>query len=369
MGQPSSLQYNTGMSLQFAKPSMGLRESYAAARAVFSGQLSQGPKVEALERRFRAISGASACVAVNSGTSALHIGLLALGIGPGHEVIVPAVSFAATANAVALVGATPVFADIDLSTFNIDPSDVETKITEKTRAIMPVHLFGNPADIDTLNLVSEKFDVPLFFDAAQAHGSKFRNEPVGKYGVASAFSLYATKNISSGEGGILGLNIDGAEEVARELRNQGMSYRYVYERVGLNNRMSDVTAAIGLEQAKRLEGFNSKRRKNAALYAESLPTNLQLQSVREDAQSSWHQFTFLTEDRDRLASFLADSGIPTRIFYPAPLNRLPHFESGDLPNADLYTQNCLSLPVGPHVKKSDIRYICSEVRRFYEVKR
>ena len=229
-----------------AKPLVGELERVAVDRVLASGMIAQGPEVAKFEAEFsdQLVAGTE-CVAVSSGTAALHVGLLAAGIGPGDEVIVPSFTFAATANSVALTGATPVFADIEPDYFCLDVASVRASITGRTKAIMPVHLYGHPADMAALSSLADEFGLVIFEDAAQAHGAAIDGKPVGSFGVFGAFSLYPTKNMTSGEGGMLST---GSAELARKVRlyrNQGMERRYENEVIGFNLRMTDVHAAIG----------------------------------------------------------------------------------------------------------------------------
>ena len=232
-----------------AKPIIGEEERRAVDRVLSSGVIAQGPEVAAFEREFadQLLNGRT-CVAVNSGTSGQHLGLLACGVGPGDEVIVPSFTFAATANSVALTGATPVFADIDPDTFCLSPQAVEAAITPRTKGMMPVHLYGHPADMPGLQAVADKHGLQIYEDAAQAHAASLNGQPVGTYGAFAMFSLYPTKNMTSGEGGMVSCATDEIARTTRLLRNQGMESRYENENVGFNARMTDVHAAIGRVQ-------------------------------------------------------------------------------------------------------------------------
>ncbi len=244
------------MTLDFippAKPIVGDEEREAVDRVLRSGMIAQGPEVAAFETEFSEhFKLGRACVAVNSGTSGLHLGLLSSGIGAGDEVIVPSFTFAATANSVALTGATPIFADIALDDFTLDPASVEASITERTKAIMPVHLYGHPAKMDQLRAIADKHGLMLFEDAAQAHGAALNGTPVGAFGEFAMFSLYPTKNMTSGEGGMVSAANDEVERNLRLYRNQGMLQQYHNEVVGLNNRMTDIHAAIGRVQLTKV---------------------------------------------------------------------------------------------------------------------
>ena len=236
-----------------ARPLIGDEEREAVDRVLRSGMLAQGPEVAAFEREFaEAIVGGRSCVAVNSGTSGLHLGLLAAGVGPGDEVVVPSFTFAATANSVALTGATPVFADIDPDTYCLDVASVKEAMTDRTTGILPVHLYGHPADMTALGDLASTNGLALFEDAAQAHGATWHGRPVGSFGAFAMFSLYPTKNMTSGEGGMVACATPSLVRAVQLLRNQGMERRYENEVVGFNARMTDLHAAIGRVQLRKL---------------------------------------------------------------------------------------------------------------------
>ena len=247
-----------------ARPLIGDEERAAVDRVLVSGMLAQGPEVAAFEHEFAAHFGLTrSCVAVNSGTSGLHLGLLASGVGPGDEVIVPSFTFAATANSVALTGATPVFADIDPTTFCLDPASVKAALTDRTVGVMPVHLYGHPADMAALGDLAEAHDLAIYEDAAQAHGATLHGRPVGSFGRFAMFSLYPTKNMTSGEGGMVSVADPEVERLLRLYRNQGMERQYENEVVGFNARMTDIHAAIGRVQLLKVDAWNETRRSNA----------------------------------------------------------------------------------------------------------
>ncbi|HLS73195.1 MAG TPA: DegT/DnrJ/EryC1/StrS family aminotransferase, partial [Actinomycetaceae bacterium] len=253
-----------------AKPLIGEEERAAVDAVLRSGMVAQGPEVAAFEEEFgAALLDGRGAVAVSSGTAGLHVGLLACGIGPGDEVIVPSFTFAATANAVALTGARPVFADIDPASFCLDADSVLAAVTERTKAIMPVHLYGHPADMDALDAVATEFGLEVYEDAAQAHGASLAGRRVGTWGRFAMFSLYPTKNMTSGEGGMVACDPDVARQV-RLLRNQGMERQYANEVVGLNVRMTDIHAAIGRVQLGKLAAWTAQRQANAAFFDANL---------------------------------------------------------------------------------------------------
>ncbi|OAV77180.1 DegT/DnrJ/EryC1/StrS aminotransferase family protein [Dietzia sp. 111N12-1] len=347
-----------------AKPLIGDDERAAVDRVLRSGMIAQGPEVKAFEKEFSTHFGLDReCVAVNSGTSGLHLGLLASGIGPGDEVIVPSFTFAATANSVALTGATPVFADIDPDSFCLSPSAVEAAVTERTKAVMPVHLYGHPADMLGIAAVAEKHGLMVFEDAAQAHGAALGGVPVGAFGRFAMFSLYPTKNMTSGEGGMVSV---ADAEVGRKLRlyrNQGMEKQYHNEVVGLNNRMTDIHAAIGRVQLTKVGAWTEARRSNAAYLDEHLE-GVKVPPVAAGARHVYHQYTIrIPEDRDGVAAALkSEYQVGSGMFYPVPNHRLAPFRAEvDLPETEKAALECLSLPVHPSVSDADLERVVTAV--------
>ena len=347
-----------------ARPLIGDEERAAVDRVLQSGMLAQGPEVAAFEKEFAAhFDLARPCVAVNSGTSALHLGLLACGVGAGDEVIVPSFTFAATANSVALTGATPVFADIDPASLCLDPGAVEAAVTERTVGIMPVHLYGHPADMAGLQAVAERHGLQLFEDAAQAHGAALHGTPVGAFGSFGAFSLYPTKNMTSGEGGMVSVGKPELERAVRLYRNQGMERPYENEVVGFNNRMTDLHAAIGRVQLTKVGAWTRQRQQNA----EFLTAHLQgvvPPGVAPGAVHVYHQFTVrVPEDRDGFARALREEHqVGSGMFYPIPNHRLPSFAVGiELPETERAARECLSLPVHPSVGMAELERIVGAV--------
>ena len=343
-----------------AKPIIGDEERAAVDRVLRSGMIAQGPEVAAFEQEFAEhFKLGRACVAVNSGTSGLHLGLLSAGIGAGDEVIVPSFTFAATANSVALTGATPVFADIALDDFTLDPASVEASITERTKAIMPVHLYGHPAKMSQLRAIASQHDLLLFEDAAQAHGASLDGTPVGAFGTFAMFSLYPTKNMTSGEGGMVSCADATIERNVRLYRNQGMLQQYHNEVVGLNNRMTDIHAAIGRVQLTKVDAWTQTRQRNAAFLSAHLE-GVVVPTVAEGAVHVYHQYTVrVAEDRDGLAKALKEEhNIGSGMFYPVPNHRLKPFQSAvDLPHTEQAAKECLSLPVHPSLSQGDLERI------------
>lgn len=347
-----------------AKPLIGDEERDAVDRVMRSGMIAQGPEVRAFEAEFSAHFALDReCVAVNSGTSGLHLGLLSSGIGPGDEVIVPSFTFAATANSVALTGATPVFADIDPDSFCLSPAAVEAAITEHTRAIMPVHLYGHPADMPAILRLAESYGLDVFEDAAQAHGASLDGTPVGAFGRFGMFSLYPTKNMTSGEGGMVSVADDETARKLRQYRNQGMEKQYHNEVVGLNNRMTDIHAAIGRVQLTKVDAWTETRRSNAA-HLDMHLAGVIVPPVADGARHVYHQYTVrITEDRDGFAAALKDEyGVGSGMFYPVPNHRLAPFAVDvDLPETATAARECLSLPVHPSIGEAELDRIISAV--------
>ena len=347
-----------------AKPLIGDEEREAVDRVLRSGMIAQGPEVAAFEKEFSEhFELGRACVAVNSGTSGLHLGLLACGIGAGDEVIVPSFTFAATANSVALTGATPVFADIAADDFTLDPASVEASITERTRAIMPVHLYGHPAKMRELKAIADKHGLLLFEDAAQAHGASLDGTPVGAFGAFGMFSLYPTKNMTSGEGGMVSAANDEVERSLRLYRNQGMLQQYHNEVVGLNNRMTDIHAAIGRVQLTKVGAWTKQRQDNAAFLSANLE-GVTTPPTLPGAVHVFHQYTVrVAEDRDGLSAALKEQySVGSGMFYPVPNHRLKPFQSPvDLPETERAAKECLSLPVHPSLGEGDLERIVEAV--------
>lgn len=344
-----------------AKPIIGEEERAAVDRVLASGMIAQGPEVAAFEKEFSsALAGGRECVAVNSGTSGQHLGLLASGIKPGDEVIVPSFTFAATANAVAVIGATPVFVDIDLETFCMDPAQIEAAITERTVAIEPVHLYGHPAAMEQICEIAKKHNLWVGEDAAQAHGATLNGKQVGTFGRWGMFSLYPTKNMTSGEGGMVSCEDAETARRIRLFRNQGMEKQYANEVAGFNNRMTDIHAAIGRVQLTKLEAWTKGRQETAAFFDEHLE-GVVTPKVAEGATHVYHQYTIRidgasAEERDRFAQALREEyAVGCGVYYPTPVHRLASFDRRDieLPVTEKAAREVLSLPVHPSVSDAD----------------
>lgn len=359
-----------------ARPVIGEDEIEAAVRVLRSGRVVQGPEVAAFEEGFSGLVDGRHCVAVNSGTSALQLLLLALGIGPGDEVIVPSFSFAASANAVRLVGADVVFADIEPGSFGLDPAAVEAAITPRTAAIMPVHLYGHPAAMDKIMPIAEKHKLAVVEDACQAHAAALNGTPVGAFGAGGTFSFYPTKNMHSLEGGMVSTGDAELARTLRLLRNQGMEQRYANEIVGANMRMTDVNAAVGRVQLAKVEGWTEQRRANAAYFDANITApSVTLPPVAEGARHIYHQYTVrIRGDRDAAMAKLTEAGIGNAVYYPTPIHCLkPYWEpdqkagrTWDLPETEKAAAEVVSLPVHPSLTQNDLERIVTAVNSLGE---
>lgn len=347
-----------------ARPSVGSAELDAVRRVLASGMMAQGPEVQAFEEEFSAaLGGGGHAVAVNSGTSALHLLMVALGLGPGDEVVVPSFTFAATANCVAFTGATPVFADIDPLTFTLDPESVRACIGPRTVGVIPVHLYGHPADLTSLTGLCDGHGLWLVEDAAQAHLATWDGRAVGTWGTAGTFSFYPTKNMTSGEGGMIVTADDRVARTTRLLRNQGQERRYENEVVGLNNRMTDIHAAIGRVQLEALPERTATRQANAKFFDSNL-RGVSVPSVDSRATHVYHQYTIRVDatSRDDFADELARRGVATGVYYPTPVHRLPAYRlSLDLPETELAAKEVLSLPIYPSLSESERAFVAEAV--------
>ena len=354
--------------IALAKPQITRSERKAVNRVLRSLSLAQGPEVKSFEAEFSKIVGDRECVAVNSGTSALHLSLIALGIGPGDEVIVPSFTFAATANVVALVGATPVFVDIDPLTYCLNTSLVKSVITGKTKAIIAVHLYGLPADMKSVCQIAKDHSLLVIEDAAQAHMASIDGKMVGTFGDAAAFSFYPTKNMTSGEGGMIVLRETDKARTCRLLRNQGMEKRYQNELPGFNLRMTDIHAAIGRVQLRKLPEMTEKRLQNAAYLSENLSTE-SVPFVPQGHKHVFHQYTVrIKESREQFSAKLHEFGIGNDVYYPTQVHKLPSFNlSIELPETEIATREVLSLPVHPGLSKKDLKRIASSFNSIYTI--
>ncbi len=367
--------------IPIAKPNFGKEEETAVKEVLESGILASGPRTKSFEKEFAEYLGVEHAVAVTNGTIALDVALKALKVGPGDEVITSAFSFIASSNCILFQNAKPIFADIDLRTFNIDPSDVAEKITAKTKALIPIHQFGQPAEMDALNEIAEDNGIALLEDAAQAHGAEYKGQKAGSMGDMGCFSFYATKNMTLGEGGMITTNDPELAGKARLLINHGQSQKYQHDTLGYNYRMTEFCAAIGSVQLKKLDGFNEKRRENAQFLSNGIRkfTDLTVPYVDKDVKHVFHQYVMKVEDnyrleRNKLADCLAEKGVGVAVHYPVPIYRQPLYQTlgygGTVcPNTEETCRRVLSLPVHPLVDKKDIEYILDVLKDISEAKK
>ena len=362
--------------IRIAQPVIGDEEVRNVIEVLKSGMLAHGPLVEEFEKRFAEYIGVKHALTIANGTLALTAALKAAGVGPGDEVIVPCFTFIATATAVLAVGARPVFADIELETYTIDPRDVENKLTSRTRAIIAVHLYGHMADVKRLSRIAREEGLVLIEDAAQAHGASLEGVKAGAWGDAAAFSFYATKNMTMGEGGAVTTNRDDIAWRVRMLRNHGQESKYLHVTFGLNLRITSIQAAIGLAQLRKLDELNRRRRENARLLTEGLKnTGLILPREKPGYYHVYHQYVVRVEPekvgvtRDDLSSRLRSKGVETAVHYPLALPDQPLFRAMGYPPADTICPNAakaarevLSLPVHPLLSREDIEYIIEAVK-------
>ena len=355
--------------IPIAKPVLG-KEELEAVRMVFeSGVLVQGERIKTFEKEFAEYIGVEHAVAVANGTLALDTALKTLGLGQGDEVITSAFSFVASSNCVLFQGAKPVFADIDPRTFNIDSSDVAEKITSKTKAMILVHLYGQPAEMDALKEIAGDHGIALVEDAAQAHGAEYKGRKIGGLGDVGCFSFYATKNITTGEGGMFTTNNRELARRARLLRNHGDTEKYHHVILGYNYRMSEASAAVGSVQLKKLDKLNEKREENASLLTRGIEkiSSLIPPYVKDYVRHVFYQYVVRVEEnysmtRDKLAEYLRERGVGVAVHYPIPVYRQPLYKELGYgktfcPMAEDVCKRVLSLPVHPSVTEEDITYI------------
>ena len=361
--------------IPIAKPLLGIEELEAIKEVIESGVLVQGEKIRLFEKEFANYIRVKHAVALSNGTAALDTALKALKVGPGDEVITPAFSFVASSNCILYQGAKPVFADINARTFNIDPAEVLNKITSKTKAIICAHLFGQSADMKELKETAEKHKIALVEDAAQAHGAEYRGQRAGGIGTIGCFSFYATKNMTTGEGGMITTNDNELAKRARLLRDHGQTEKYHHVILGYNYRMPEVCAAIGLVQLSKLDGFNEKRMENAGVLTKGVQKirGLIPPSVNAGVKHVFYQYVVRVEDdfpmrRDNLAEHLIKMGVGVAVHYPIPIYKQPLYrELGygktTCPRAEDACKRVLSLPVHPAVTEKDIKYIVEILKK------
>jgi dTDP-4-amino-4,6-dideoxygalactose transaminase len=358
--------------IRIASPSIGNEEIKAVREVLKSGMLAQGQKVKEFEEKIAEYVGVKYAIATSSGTTALHTALLAVGIKPGDEVITTPFTFIATANSILYCNAKPVFVDVDEKTFNIDAEKIEEKITGKTKAVLPVHLYGQPADMEKILEICKSHNLLLIEDAAQALGAEFKGKKVGSFGDCAIFSFYPTKNITTGEGGMVVTDDEKIAERCRKIRNHGEYQRYFVDLLGYNYRMTDIAAAIGLAQLKKLENLNKKRIKNAKFLTKHLKDidGIEVPFVDKRVKHVFHQYTIKTSRRDELKEFLEKKGIQSVVYYPLPIHKQKFYQdlgyTDSLPVAEELSKKVLSLPVHPNLKKEDLKFIVESMREFFK---
>jgi perosamine synthetase len=359
--------------IPIARPVIGHDEIAAVSEVLSSGTIAQGEKVAEFEQKFSDLCGTSHAIATSNGTTALHAALLAAGIGQGDEVIVPSFSFIASASTVSMCGATPIFCDVDEQTFTISTAQVEERVTPRTKAVIGVHLFGHPFDVPGLLRICEKHSLTLIEDAAQAHGANLHGEKVGGFGRFGCFSFYATKNMTTGEGGMVTTSDKAMAERLRQIINHGQKEKYLHMTLGYNYRMTDMAAAIGLVQLKKLEKFNVRRRRNA----DFLTSNIRCRgvitpAVAPGAHHVYHQYVIrLTEEfplkRPEFIDYLGAKGIGTAVHYPLPIHRQPLYalqnDPDPCPVSTTLSSCVLSLPVHPLLDGKELKYICDAINK------
>jgi len=358
--------------IPLSRPVMDQKEMEAVAEVISSGWLAAGAKVAAFEEEFARYVGSKYTVATSNGTTALHTALLAASVGPGDRVVTTAFTFAATANAILMCGATPVFVDIDEDTMNISPEKIAEVIKrEKIKAVVIVHLYGLPCDMDEITAILDGKEIILIEDCAQAHGAEFKGKKVGTFGLAAAFSFYATKNMTTGEGGMLITDDPHIARRARALVNHGCRRKYEHMMLGYNYRLTDIAAALGLVQLGKLPGFNLARQRNAAFLTAALQGVpwLRLPASPAGCSPVFHQYTVRVDHRDEFAAHLATNGVGFGIFYPLPLYRQPFYRRlgyGDLclPRTKQASEKVLSLPVHPGLSPEDLLRITEVVTAY-----
>ena len=356
--------------INIAKPIIGDEEIEAVTEVLKSGMIAQGPKVDQFQKEFSKFVETKHSIATSSGTTALHTALLAAGVKPGDEVITTPFTFAATSNSILYSNATPVYADITPETFNLNPEKIEEKITDKTKAIVPVHLYGQPADMDAINEIAEKHDLKVIEDAAQAHGAVYKGKKIGSIGDLGCFSFYPTKNMTTSEGGMVTTNDDDLAEKSGMIRAHGESKRYEQSLLGYNYRMTDIAASIGLVQLKKIDEFNAKRNENAEYLSEGMEDipGITTPIVADNVTHVFHQYTIrVSKDRDKFKEFLTENGIGTGIHYPIVLYKQPFYEkmgiTGNCPEAEKAASEVISLPVHPSLTVEELDTIIETVKK------
>ena len=362
--------------IPISKPVFDEEEANAVKEVLTSGSVAQGKKVEQFENEFANYINVNHAITVANGTIALDVALKALGIKEGDEVFVPSFTFISTANSILFQGAKPVFADVNERTFNINPDDALEKITDKTKAIIGVHLFGHPFDVEAIQDICEDHNLILIEDCAQAHGAEYERRRAGSFGSVGCFSFYATKNMTTGEGGMITTDSNEIAKTCRLLRNHGENQKYCHAMLGYNYRMTDIQAAIGLVQLKKLDGFSEKRINNAVHLNKHLKVSgLNIPSMKKGVKHVYHQYAVTIEEgegfpmsRDEFMQYLKKKGIGCAIHYPLPIHKQPLYrqlgytdENVQCPVATALSKKILSLPVHPALTEKDLMHITETI--------
>jgi len=345
----------------------------AVSDIIQNGQYIMGPNVKALESEMAAYLGVKHAIGVANGTDALVLALKALGIGSGDEVITSPYTFFASAESISRVGATPVFADIDPETYDINPDEIQKKVSPKTKAIIPIHIFGQPADMERISDLAEKYHLYCIEDACQAIGSAYKDKKSGSIGHVGCFSFFPTKNLGGyGDGGMLVTGDDEIAEKIKLLRVHGSNKKYMHSMIGYNSRLDEIQAAILRVKLKYIDDWNKARRQKAKLYKELLQdAPVTTPYEHKDVYHVYHLFTIQGEKRDELAAYLQEKGIPTGVYYPVPLHLQEVYKGlgykpGDLPVAENLCAKNLSLPLYPELADDHIEYISAQIKNFYK---
>jgi len=356
--------------INISEPCFDELEEKAILEVLRSGHVASGPKVAEFEAKFALYLGVKFSSALSSGTAALHLACLALGVGEGDEVITTPFSFIASSNAAVYCGAKPVFVDIEEKSFNLDPDLIEGVITPRTKAILVVHLYGRPADMKKILGIAKKHNLKVIEDACQAHGASIDGKKVGTWGDVGCFSFYATKNMTTVEGGMVVSDDKELIEKINSLRNHGSRVRYVHEDLGFNFRLTDLNAAIGLVQLKKLDDFNQKRRQNATYLNKQLRglENISLPTLSEGMVV--HQYSVIldeTLDREKVRESMLEAGVGTGVFYPIPIHKQKRYLESNpglsLKVSERMSKKVLSLPIHPKLSTKDLDQVASVLKR------
>lgn len=364
------------MKISLAKPVIDEQMKKAVIDSLQNERFVLGESVYKFEEEFARYCGAKYAISTNSGTDALHLALLSLGIEKRHLVITTPASFVATANAILHSNATPIFADIDIETYTIDPDQITQKITRKTKAIVPVHLYGYPAEMDSIDKIAQQHELYVVEDACQAHGALYRGKKIGTLGDIACFSFFPSKNITvAGDGGMVVTDDEEVAETVAELRDCGRKTKYIHDSIGYNARLNTINAAIGRVQLKHLNEWNETRRRRAQLY-DSLLSDIEELILPPHGglhiKPVYHLYVIRTNYRDQLKNWLEKNGIECGIHYPIPIHLQPVYQKlynckrGEFPKSEELCETCLSIPMHPHLTMDEVKYVSEKINEFYQ---